>query len=450
MEIVITRARRARNIPRVYSSRMNTFSRSGAAWRATTKAAGLLLLLLWPVTAAADPGWYPDRRRTQFQTDPGHVAVPYLFNLPGIGWGYGLLGGATNIGGTCADLSGSVFAGDVSGTYLAVDQIHLIPRRLILDLGGAYLNRAAIESYNQRGMGSDRDDYLIAEFKNMRQGGFRSTATFLDRRLEAFIGYYAGSVQLAAVRDREGEVIVEAEDAPSERSHTWIYGARLDFTDDAMDPRRGLRCEASLWRSPPGDSGPDYYLTDYSVSAYMPIGGRSTWAFNYFHSDAHVLREGETDPAVIAEERGLDCGSIDDPLERGECERFIDTIVAENRYGSASSLGGVSRLRAYPEGRFRGAHSRLIGTELRWNLTDEMTPFNIYIMKDIRTAFQVAFFYELGTVADRERDLWSSTRSSYGAGFRLVTASGVVYRVDLALGEEGFVPSVFFMYPWEF
>jgi len=162
-----------------------------------------------------------------------------------------------------------------------------------------------------------------------------------------------------------------------------------------------------------------------------------------------VLHEGETDPAAIADEHGIDCDSIDDPLERDRCLQYLDTIAAENSYGSATALGGTSRLRSYGEGRFRGAHSRLVGTELRWNLTDEKTPFNIVIMRDIRTAFQVAFFYEIGTVADREGDLWSSTRSSFGAGFRMVTASGIVYRVDLAFGDEGFVPTVFFMYPWE-
>jgi hypothetical protein len=109
----------------------------------------------------------------------------------------------------------------------------------------------------------------------------------------------------------------------------------------------------------------------------------------------------------------------------------------------------LSRLRSYSEGRFRGAHAEFLGTELRWNLTDEYQPFDIYIMKDIRTAVQVALFYEIGTVSDRHDALRRITRSSYGGGMRLVTASGVVYRVDLATGQDGFAPSIFFQYPWE-
>jgi len=69
-------------------------------------------------------------------------------------------------------------------------------------------------------------------------------------------------------------------------------------------------------------------------------------------------------------------------------------------------------------------------------------------MKDIRTAFQIALFYELGTVTDRRSELWDITRSSYGAGLRMVTASGMVYRVDFASGNEGVQTSIFFQYPW--
>lgn len=416
---------------------------------AVIKTAAILLVLLWPVVAVADSNWYPQRRRTQFQREPGHIAMPYVFNLPGIGWGYGILGAASNIGGTCTDVAVSLLAGDISGATIGVDGIHLVPERLILDLGGAYVNRTAMTSYVQRGIASDKEDTISGEFRDSLYGGARMTATFLDRRLEAFLGYYGGEIKLAAIRDRDGELIAEARDAPSEWFQAWIFGARLDFTDDYMDPRRGGRFEASLWRSPASDSGPDFYTTDFSLTAYLPLGSRSTWAFNYFRSDAHVLHQGETDPAVIAEKQGLECDTIVDPDKQRKCRQYVDTIVAQNRYGSAGSLGGLSRLRSYPLGRYSGAHTQFFGTEVRWNLTDEKTPFNIFIVKDIRTAFQVALFYELGTVADTESELWSKTRSSYGAGFRIVTASGVVYRIDLATGQEGFETSIFFQYPWE-
>lgn len=62
---------------------------------------------------------------------------------------------------------------------------------------------------------------------------------------------------------------------------------------------------------------------------------------------------------------------------------------------------------------------------------------------------QVAFFYEIGSVAERPSALGETMRSSYGAGFRMVTASGVVFRADVGAGHEGIETTVIIGYPWE-
>ncbi|MBT6613043.1 MAG: hypothetical protein HOB38_13145 [Deltaproteobacteria bacterium] len=105
-------------------------------------------------------------------------------------------------------------------------------------------------------------------------------------------------------------------------------------------------------------------------------------------------------------------------------------------------------MRGYPFGRYQGAHTRFYGTEFRWNISEETKPFDWFIWKDVRTGTQVAFFYETGTVADTEEDLGTHYRSNYGLGFRLVTASGFVYRPEVAAGEEGVAASITFNYPW--
>jgi len=70
-------------------------------------------------------------------------------------------------------------------------------------------------------------------------------------------------------------------------------------------------------------------------------------------------------------------------------------------------------------------------------------------MKDIRTNIQTAFFYEKGSVAEKTADLGKIERSSYGAGIRMITASGLVYRFDVADGDEDFEVTVIINYPWE-
>ena len=127
----------------------------------------------------------------------------------------------------------------------------------------------------------------------------------------------------------------------------------------------------------------------------------------------------------------------------------MNNAVANNTFGTASSLGGFSRLRGYPNMRYQGAHTEFYGSEIRWNLTDESTPYDIFVMRDVRTSWQIAFFYEVGTVGESRSDLGDFWRSSGGIGLRMVTASGVVFRADLAVGREGFSPNVFIGYPWE-
>ncbi|MEL0231200.1 MAG: hypothetical protein VXA56_16535, partial [Deltaproteobacteria bacterium] len=62
--------------------------------------------------------------------------------------------------------------------------------------------------------------------------------------------------------------------------------------------------------------------------------------------------------------------------------------------------------------------------------------------------FQLAFFYEEGSIADQASDLWKIKKSSTGLGFRLVTSSQFVYRIDLASGQEGNEFIFWFDYPW--
>ncbi len=392
----------------------------------------------------------PDRRRPQFETRFSYAVFPYPYSLPGVGSGLGLVGGAMNINDTTVDAYGMIFGGDVRGAAVGIADVPLVPRSLILDFGYSGMNAATIENYSQRGMSAGKNDYTNAEFGNITYYGARLTAPFWERRIELYGAWYQGNLRLQNIRDRDGSIIMPAFNADVQRGHATIVGTRFDLTDDYADPRKGLRLDVSRTITPPRDpASPDYYSQDYSLTAYFPLGEKSTWTFNYLRSDAYVIRQGETDPARIEEQQGLQCDAITDPVQQQFCRNVITNMVANNTYGTASSLGGFSRLRSYPTGRFKGAHTVFYGSELRWNLTNECTPFDIGIMRDIRTSWQIALFYEIGSVADNRSDLGDIWRSTTGIGLRLVTASGMVFRADLATGREGFSPSIFIGYPWE-
>ena len=392
----------------------------------------------------------PERRKDQFAKEFGYGAFPYPYRLPGIGSGLSFAAGAFNIADTYTDVYGIAFTGDVKGGAVGVGDLHLIPRTLILDLGYSSISGAAFQSYSQRGMNTGKDDFRLVEIGDSEFYGGRMTATFHDRRIETYGAWYQGASRLKSIRDKEGNLIIEAPNSPRDSGHTTLLGARLDLTDDYADPRRGFRLDVSRTKSPPQGSGPDYYVMDYNTAGYIPFRRRDTLVLNLLRSDAFVTRQGVTDPAALQNQLDLQCGTITDPVQQQFCNDVIDTTIAHNTFGTATQLGGFSRLRSYPQGRFKGAHTLFFGAEYRWNVTDEKTPFDIFVMKDVRTTFQVAFFYETGVTSDSRGELVrSNMRDSYGTGVRMVFASGLVLRADFANGKEGFNTAIFIGYPWE-
>lgn len=409
---------------------------------------------LVPAAAAADPSSdefaAPERRRDQYPTGFGYGAFPYPYRLPGIGSGLSFAAGAFNIADTYTDVYGIAFTGDVKGGAVGVGDVHLIPRRLIVDFGYSAVNKASFQSYAQRGMNTEKNDFRLIEVGDTEYYGGRLTATFLERRFEMYGAWYQGASRLKSIRDKEGNLIVAAQDPPRTGGHTTLLGTRLDLTDDYADPRRGVRLDVTRTQSPPRGPGSNYYVMDYNATGYIPFAPRNTLAINLLRSDAFVLRQGETDPNALQAQLGLNCAGIADPTQQQFCNEVIDTSIANNKFGTATSLGGFSRLRSYPQGRYQGAHSLFFGAEFRWNITEERRPFDIFIMKDVRTTFQVAFFYETGVTSDSRGELTrGNMRDSYGTGVRMVFASGLVLRADVATGREGFNTAIFIGYPWE-
>ena len=405
----------------------------------------LFMLILSPESSSA----LFERRKEQFLMEPSYMILPLPYSIPGIGSGIMFMGLAGNFLDTHMDIYGLGISGDAGGYIIGLDDIHLISETLILNFFYQNLNKAAILNYDKRGMDTEKDEHTQLELNKVlgTEGAIR--LTLFNRRLELYAGTYNQEAGITTIRDSDGELIQEFPEAYVSKSESTVMGIKLDFTDDYQDPKLGIRIEATLQPHPPDKAGvdPDYNVLNKSLSIYVPIGDDHTWAFNFFTSDALVSKEGETDPAAIRSDLGINCQPTNQTCLNAEQE-LVDMFTAMRRYGTAQGLGGQYRFRAYPQGRFQGAHTLYLATEFRWNFITEVTPFDFWIWKDVSTGIQLALFHEMGAVEDSKDDLSDAMRTSSGLGIRMVSASGYVYRFDVAPGDEGAATTVFFNYPW--
>ena len=389
-----------------------------------------------------------ERRTEQFPKDFGYLTLPLPYIIPGAGMGFGFLGGFNNVPfgdlKTTLDIFGILITGDIGGGIVLATDVPIFPEMILLDIGQGNFNKGSFRSYRDRRMSSDPDDYVISELSNTRFRFTRLTLTFFERMLDVFTFETNNKSTLSAIRDKDGDLIYEADQSFEGVSRS--NGFQVDYTDDRTDPQKGLKFIYTNSDSPASSSdSPDYYVQNYNITAYIPVLSYSTLAFNWYRAGATIRKQGNTNLDYLISQENATCFAN---CDSATIEVLAKNRQATNKYGSAGSLGGTERLRSYVGGRFSGAHVESRGVEFRWNLSDEKMAFDWYFIKDIRTGFQIAFFYEEGTVADKTSDLWNEKRTSVGIGTRLVTGSGFVYRLDYATGKEGGSTIVIFDYPW--
>lgn len=391
----------------------------------------------------------PERRRDQFAGDFSYYIYPIAGEVPGLGRASG--GGASvlNIANSDADFTVFKLDGDFSASGYTLLNLPLIEQRLIADVGTYDFN--VVQTQYKRGIDSDSDNYILPRAAGAYNIG-QLTLTFDQRRYETYIRLLSGQSRLQEVRDADGQAFA-AVDTRERDNRLLTLGATIDLTDDHLDPRTGVRFEAAAKQPSINDAlRSKFFVTDLNLTGYIPMRRRrDTLVLNVFRSDAYVTDEGETDFATLQALRGLRCAERPTLAEQESCyaieAQFLNEMIEANRYGTATALGGTQRLRSFDNGRYYAGHALSYGVEYRWNLTDENTPFDIFIAKGVRTGFQVAVFAERGAVADDVGDLLDKQKSSYGLGFRMVL-SGIVLRADYATGGEGNMFQMFISYPW--
>ncbi len=403
-------------------------------------------LAFGPAALAFDPNDYvPARHKDPGSDDFGWFLAPTPVNLEGVGSAVPVFGLLAN-GYQGADLIGvtTLPGGDFAVNVAVLDEFPLLWGFQFT--GGIFSIDAAYNLYN-RGIDSNPDDYVVpyfhqaADFWDLRYVGW-------EQRIEIFYRDMKGSGEQIKVLDAKGNTI---SDQKSKNSFTGQqYGFQFDLTDDRVDPRRGTRFGQ---KSKPMESDTaftsDLLVTDQEINFYIPMDHVDTLVVNAFRSRSSITRAGVTDEASAR--AALSQGCVKGAAGYAACKAAEDKIVndalAYNRYG-ATSLGGSDRLRGYDMGRFTAGNADFYGVEYRWNFADEAKPVNWYVIGGVNTLVQLAIFAETGSVADKTADLSNQYKSDVGVGIRAII-SGFVYRLDLAMGDEGLGVTMFIDYPMQ-
>ena len=387
-----------------------------------------------------------ERRQAQFKSEPSYLFLPMPVSVPGIGEMLVFTGLAANISGSYLDLAVMKATGDAEGTMLWLSDFHLISETLIIEAYRSVISKFAPINYSERGMDTEKEDYTFLNFNQMDESFGSLKLSLFERRLEFFIEYSTSKATIDKILDNDGNVQTVFDHPSPQSSEKTTLGFLVDYTDDYLDPRKGVRLKVQRSNSPPiNGNESNFYVIDKELSLYIPVGDHSVWAFYTLFSDAEVIEAGVTDPDQIASELGLLCSyNACTPNEKN----LIERMIVERENGTAMKLGGFDRLRSYPMDRFQGAHTQYFSTEFRFNFANQVTPFDFWIWKDVSTHIQWVFFYDWGTIAETQEDLGNKSADSVGTGIRMIAGSGNVYRADLATGKEGAELTVVFEYPW--
>jgi outer membrane protein assembly factor BamA len=389
-----------------------------------------------------------ERRKDQFGRDFAYYVFPVAGEIPGMGKATGLGVTVSNMAGGDTDFTGYYVRGDINATGLALLDYHVLPQRLILDVG--YNDYKFTTTSYSAGANSDPSSAIYPKVEGRYMLG-QLTLTFDERRYEMFARMLDGHNRLIEVLDKNNQAFVGM-DTSWKNGIYYTVGGSIDLTDDRLDPRKGARFEFSS-RLPHHGNADDseYYVNDYNLTGYAPMRKWDTLVFNLFYSRAHVTHQGLTDYATLQQRYGLNCNQYPSGPERNNCLSTEASLLAgkleNNQYGTATALGGTQRLRSYDSGRFYAGQALFYGVEYRWNLTDERIPFDIYLAKGVRTGIQLAAFWERGMVANEYNQLFKNAHESRGLGLRVIL-SGVIIRLDVAKGSEGTQSQLFITYPW--
>ena len=195
------------------------------------------------------------------------------------------------------------------------------------------------------------------------------------------------------------------------RSHGAGANLALDFTDDVVNPVRGVRFEYQTSLTPPTSS---FFGTDSSNSSALLASGRRRVQSEAYTFTGYV-------PAT-------------------DLLTLVGDLVYFQAVGDAWNAivrGGSLPLRGYPGNRWSDRYGVFGAAEARLTIPLNRRLEIPYLAHGIVEGLQFATFYEQGQVSpDKDGKLFTSMHSDYGVGLRVILQA-IVVRFDIAVSDEG-------------
>ncbi len=419
----------------------------------------MLFLIIFPGKARS---LVFDRREKPKAEESSYFLYPAVYTVPGFGKGVG--GGLTvsDMLGEESEVTLLHLKGDWTFDSAIITDLPIFTRYFTISMIYADLYDGGVAMY-ERGPDSSSEPVIELELERLLTRAAEVSLNLFDQQIELYYGYafsFPLVKRVGVFNDSNDE---EDSEATEERFYQYLRfldlqrifvvrrGLYIDDTDDRRDPHVGYRFQFERYGFETEGNWKSYHVDDFNFTAFIPNEDETgVLVLNAFFSAAEV-----TKPADIGE---IDEGYCTDPendLDEEEQERCLIFVSALNRFiedegknADSTHLGGLQRLRSYPQGRFHDRYSVFFGIEYRKYYLIGSSPFDFFIEKGIFNGIQLAFFYELGQVApENDHSLFEDMKSNYGLGFRLVF-SKVVVRLDYTQGSEGAQATAFIGYPF--
>ncbi|MGK5091417.1 hypothetical protein WDW89_05280 [Deltaproteobacteria bacterium TL4] len=399
-----------------------------------------------------------ERRTKPVDGENSYFFYPVAYTVPGFGAGAGLGWTATEVLGEGSDITLLHAEGDWAFDSAILTDLPLFTQHLTFSAVYADLYDGGANLY-ERGPDSSEEPVLKLELDRLLTRAAEVSLNLFESQLEL---YYGVALSLPLVKQLD---FGNSEDP--EATETRIYqfllfldlqrlfvtrkGFYLDDTDDRRDPHVGYRFQFEQYGFELEGNWKSYHVDDYSLTFFIPNEDDSAvWVFNAFYSEAVVTQPASLEG--IDESRCLEQNEDLTEEQRQQCLVFIRAfnrfVKEEGNTADATSLGGLQRLRSYPQGRFHDSYSTFFGIEYRSYFLEGWNPFDLFIEKGVFNGLQLALFHEMGQVGPtNDQTLFENMKTSTGLGLRFLFSS-VVVRFDYADGAEGSQTTAFIGYPF--